>query len=315
MKRSIRSSLLALACAGTFHCTPAAAATSCSRELSQHIPQREADAPGAGAFISATSRLDEDTREFAIRSAFMGGNVPDFLRQLQPVRFGDADRGIELVLCVTPDYLALGSDQDYLLTPMRLATALTIAQRYGFVLPTPRMVDAIYRQSQVRLAPQPLPPGDDMRSTAYYDRHNRMVLQQRSGVGARQGELTAGDKKDLVLTNRLWRMPQRVAIYGWHRADQQPIQPLSTVHGERYADYSHGVRLISATAYLNGQPRPVVELLQDPQLAPLLSDEGAIPRLSALVAALGTRPARQVATSARRPSAQLPLADAFKLGR
>jgi hypothetical protein len=46
---------------------------------------------------------------------------------------------------------------------------------------------------------------------------------------------------------------------------------------------------VSATAYVNGQPRRLLDLLQDPRLAPLLSDEGAIPRLSELVAALAAR--------------------------
>ena len=50
--------------------------------------------------------------------------------------------------------------------------------------------------------------------------------------------LTAGPRKDLVLTSRLWLDPGKVAIYGWHRARGAPIQPLSTVHGAGYADYS-----------------------------------------------------------------------------
>ena len=52
--------------------------------------------------------------------------------------------------------------------PMGLRTALAAAARFGFALPTPRMVDAIYEQAEFHLRPQPLPPGPEMRSNAYY---------------------------------------------------------------------------------------------------------------------------------------------------
>ena len=101
--------------------------------------------------------------------------------------------------------------------------------------------------------------------------------QQRAAYGAAPGALTAGHKKDLVLSQRLWEQPGRVAIYGWHRADGTPIQPLSTVHGARYADYSHGVRLVSQTMFVDGRPTRLLDALADEQLGPLLSDEGPLP--------------------------------------
>jgi len=67
-----------------------------------------------------------------------------------------------------------------------------------------------------------------------------------------------------------------VAIYGWHRLDGLPIQPLTTVHVNTYVDYSHGARLVSRRVLVDGRDRDLGELLQDPNLAPLLSDEGAL---------------------------------------
>jgi hypothetical protein len=98
--------------------------------------------------------------------------------------------------------------------------------------------------------------------------------------------LMAGQKKDLVVSNRLWRKTGRVAIYGWHRGNGTPIQPLSTVHGARYADYSHGVRLVSAVAFVNGQARSIFDILEDPRLAGIVSDEGPIIRLASLIEAV-----------------------------
>ena len=53
-----------------------------------------------------------------------------------------------------------------------------------------------------------------------------------------------------------WRAnPGKIAIYGWHRLNGAPIQPLSTVHGACYADYSHGIRLVSETVLVDGKTR------------------------------------------------------------
>lgn len=259
------------------------------------LPPRPAAAMEGSAFVRAVAGLDEDERESAIREALMDGNLPPFLHQLAPVRLKSDGSGPLLTLCVAPDYLAVGSDPDYLLVPMRLETAVAVAGQYRFMLPTKRMVDAIYEQSAVHLRPQPLPAGEQMRSTDYYRRHNELIRAQRAALAAPAGALTSGHKKDLVLTNRLRRIPARVAIYGWHQAEGRPIQPLSTVHGERYADYSHGVRLVSAIAYVDGAPRPLVELLEDPRYAGLLSDEGPIDHVAQFVAGYGREAADSLA--------------------
>ena len=262
----------------------AAAAEPCPAALTQAIPPRPAAAMTGSDFVRATSGLTEIEREPVIADQLLAGDLPAFLRRLRQVTLQSRTdgRALRITICVTPDYLALGSDRDFLRMPMSLPTALRVAGRFGFVLPTRRMVDAIYEQAEVRLRPQPLPAGPEMRSTAYYWWHDREIREQGLALGAALGVLVAGDKKDLVLTNRLLVKPDRVAIYGWHRGDGDPIQPLSTVHGARYADYSHGVRLVSATAYVDGQPTPIVDLLADPRLSVVLSDEGPVPRLATL---------------------------------
>jgi len=258
----------------------------CDPQALEHIPVRPPDATTASQFLQTIAVADDDARESAIRAELVEGNVPQFLRRLVPVAMTDGPSGEHVVVCALPDYLAVGSDPDFLRLPMRLATALTVAADFGFVLPTRKIVDAIAAQAPAHLAPQPLPAGPTMRSTAYYRRHNELIEGQRRALGVELGELTCGDKKDIVLTNRLWTKPSNVAIYGWHRLDGTPIQPLSTLHGERYADYSHGVRLIGATAYVDGRPRSIVDLLEDPGWAGVLSDEGVMPRLDELMGAL-----------------------------
>lgn len=261
----------------------------CGAALLQALPSRPPSALSGSEFVRRVQAMSETERDRAAEAELIAGNLPSFLRSLAPIHIrGKLRHGpaASVTVCVMPDYLAIGSDRDFLRMPMRLSTALRVAQRYGFTLPTSKLVDAIYAQATVRLAPQPLPAGDEMRSTGYYWRHNELIDGQRLALDAPRGVLTAGHKKDLVLTNRLWRTPGRVAIYGWHRAPDSPIQPLSTVHGARYADYSHGVRLVSSVAYVNGEPRSLLEVLADAELAPLLSDEGEIPRPAELLATL-----------------------------
>ena len=276
-------------------CTCVEAATSanapCNDELTHSIPDRPHDAPTGSTFVSEVAGTADDEREARILDTLLAGNMPAFLRKLKPVHLqGAAGTLSDVTVCVFPDYLAVGSDENFFLTPMRLQTALAVASRFHFTLPTRRIVDAIYAQAKMHLQPQPLPASDAMRSTAYYSQHNELVREQRAALTDDLGFLTAGDKKDLVLTNRLWSNPGRVAIYGWHRPDGNPIQPLSTVHGIRYADYSHGVRLVSDTAYVGGRATPLLALLQDRQKATAVSDEGEIRNAADLLKHLRSQP-------------------------
>ena len=266
--------------------TTDAAAGPCSQVLTQGIPARSPSAETGSEFVRHTAALSEPEREAVIAAQLMAGNLPGFLRHLKPVMLhGQLPGGeaVEITICVTPDYLALGSDTDFLRIPMGLRTALATAARFGFVLPTPKMVDAIYDQAEVHLRPQPLPPGPEMRSNSYYWEHEQRIREQRLALHAPLGALTAGQKKDLVFTNWLWGKAGRVAIYGWHQHAGAPIQPLSTVHGARYADYSHGVRLVSAVAFVNGRARSILEILVHPWLAGIVSDEGPIIRVASLI--------------------------------
>jgi hypothetical protein len=254
--------------------------------LIRKIPLRSDRSLTGSQFAAQIFGLDKNLREEAIEKQLDSGNLPDFLRRLKPVRFSQrsAEGVTELTIFVMPDYLAVGSNDDFLLIPMSLRTALAVAARFGFILPTRKIVDAIFSQSAFHLTPKPLPAGPRMRSTAYYETHNQKIARQRLALCCTPGELIAGHKKDVVVSNHLDHRRGKIAIYGWHRPSGEPIQPLSTIHGANYADYSHGIRLISDMVLLNGQPRSIYEILEDPRLALLLSDEGPLGRIRDLMA-------------------------------
>jgi hypothetical protein len=291
--------VLAIMTFAGMHAALAQPSPSCDQDPIRTIPHRAADAPAGSEFARRVEALSGPQRDAEVRSEILSGNVPQFLRHLAPVTVANADAAhpVAITVCVLPDYLAVGSDKDFVFVPMGLEAALDIADHFGFDLPTPKLVDAIYQESAVKLAPQPLPAGDQMRSTDYVVHHTQLITRQRSEIGGTLGQLTAGDKKDLVLTSLLWQNPGRVAIYGWHRAVNEPIQPLSTVHGARYADYSHGIRLVSSVVYVDGIKRSIDDVLAEPRLAALLTKEGPLTRIAERLSILMARMARDRATA------------------
>lgn len=235
------------------------------------IPPRPAGAVAGSAFAKAIADLPHEQREAAILKEILSGNVPAFLRSLVPM---ELKHGTHTARCfAAPDYLAIGSDEDFLRVPMTPMTARKIADDFEASLITRKLSDDIWKNAPIQLAPKPL--SRDRESVATFLQHQQIIQEQLGGLKGRTG-LVAGIKKDIVLTNRLREKPNRVAIYGWHQVDGKPIQPLTIVHVDWYVDYSHGARLISRDVHVNDRWMRVEEVLKDPKLAPLLSDEGAM---------------------------------------
>ncbi|MGA9451745.1 MAG: hypothetical protein WBW41_10450 [Verrucomicrobiia bacterium] len=243
-------------------------------------PPRAANAPGGTDFIKIISPLDFTRREQAVVQEVWAGNVPAFQRRLCPVIVTNVADGITniAVFFVTPDYLAVGSDKDYLLMPVSPNTAQRVADRLGCVLPTRKMVDEIYAAAEVKLAPSPIPPGPAMTTVPIFAQINEMIRTQRQANLSSHplGALVAGHKKDVVISARLADVTNRVAIYGWHQTNGTAIQPLYTGHAAAWVDYSHGIRLVSQNMLVNGETKTVAEVLADPKLCGLISDEGVL---------------------------------------
>ena len=267
----------------------------CPALLGAAIPPRATTMASGSQFARGIDQMVRGQRDAQTVQAVSRGDIPNFLRHLKPVElhaYASDGRALKATICVMPDYLAVGNDKDFLRMPMGFAAATEVAARLGFVLPTPRMVDAIYRQSERQLNPQPLRAGPAMRSTAYFTRHNADIATQTQRLGIVPGLLLAGHKKDVVLSNRLDSHPGRVAIYGWHQANGEPIQTLSTAHGVEYVDYSHGIRLVAAVMLLNGKLTSVQQVLSDAQLSVVLSDEGPLTHLARYMPARDNRVAQ-----------------------
>ncbi len=244
------------------------------------LPERAMDAVPGRVIADRIESLALAEREQAILTEVLSGNVPGFMRRLCPVSVTNVADGRTNIgtFFVTPDYVCVGSDDDALLMPMTPMSAQRLADQLGCMLPTRRMVDAVYRAAEVKLEPAPIAPSPAMTTVPVFMAHNGIVRTQRLErmAGHPPGALVAGHKKDVVISARLDEAPGKVAIYGWHRIGGVPIQPLYLDHGVSWVDYSHGVRLVHQAMRVNGSTTTVAGVLSDPCRAGLLSDEGVV---------------------------------------
>lgn len=257
------------------------ASTACGQTL--NLPVRPLRAPSGTEFTNIVGTMPPPTdafseREYWIYAQVISGNVPGWMRALNPVTVSVA--GHTATYFVIPDYLAVGSDTDYFLAPTTPLLAQRLADRLGCTLPTRKMVNQIWTNAAVKLNPQPIPPSAEMITVPVFARHNAMVRAQRDTFTNAQppGALVAGDKKDVVISSLIHSnlhagVSKPVVIYGWHYPSGSPIQPLYNGHEETYADYSHGIRLVQMNLTVDGNPDTVTNVLASSSLATLLSDD------------------------------------------
>lgn len=203
----------------------------------------------------------------------LAGNIPSFMKKFETIRVESIDSAtgekIHAVYYVTPDYLCVGTDDDWARIPLTPMAAQEVADSLGCFLPTRKMVDDIYKTAKIKLEPVPMYAFRDSTPTMWH--HHLIIEGQRK---SRNGLIT-GIKKDVVITSKISRdaKPNRVAIYGWHKLDGKPIQPLYTGHVDWYVDYSHGVRLVSRKIKIGNKELDYKNVLSDKKLKGLLCDE------------------------------------------
>lgn len=245
------------------------------------IKNRKSDALSGSSFfdIISDSSLTPAKREHLIFKQIKKGNVPNFLRALKMVTINDTinNTPYRLKIYVIADYLAIGNDTDYCYVPTTPMLAQKIANYTSTLLPTKKISDLIYQNASIKLTPQPIPPNNKMSTVPVFIQHNQMVQQQLSNFSRDSTSLIAGNKKDIIISNKIYgENTKRVVIYGWHQPNGNAIQPVYNKHTNLWVDYSHGVRLIAKEGLLNDEPVKLDDLLKDKGLARIISDEGPI---------------------------------------
>lgn len=173
-------------------------------------------------------------------------------------------------IMVSADYIAAQGVR----VPLWPSTAQRVADRFGAMLPTKALVDAIWRAATVKVAPRSMTPRADASrdSNKLLAEHEALV---NAAIAGRTG-LIDGDKKSIIVGRSIPTTPGKVFIYGWHRLNGVPVQPVFGGHGATYVDYSHGTRLVSRTAFVDGRAVPIEQVFADPSLATLVNESGTL---------------------------------------
>lgn len=234
--------------------------------------QSPRDTLSGSHFYRLTAAWKWRERDSLAVQQILHGNMPAFLQKFVPItsRYTDsAGNQYTAKMYVTPDYLAVGTDADWARIPLTPMAAQQLADSFHCFLPTRKIVDLIYAQAKVKLEPIPMYAFRDSSVTMW--QHHLIIEGQRKG---RKG-LIAGIKKDVVIAGKILEdsRPNREAIYGWHLPNGKAIQPLYTGHINWWVDYSHGIRLVYQTIWVNGKPYDYRTVLQHPVWKKLLSDE------------------------------------------
>ena len=245
---------------------------SCTASRKLRLPDRQKNAITGTEFYKKIFSMSWKEREEIAKKEILNGNIPGFLKKWVRINTSivtDDGQKINAHYFVLPDYVSIGSDEDFARIPLTPMAAQIIADSLHCFLPTTKMVDEIYRAAAIKLDPVPMYAFRDSAVTMY--QHHLIIEGQRK---LRKG-LIAGIKKDVVTTNKLLKdaTPNRVAIYGWHKLNGVPIQPLYTGHVNWYVDYSHGIRLVFQTIYINNKPMNYWEVLGNKKLRKILTNE------------------------------------------
>lgn len=200
-------------------------------------PEPPPGAEGATSILARTAALSQDAREREFVALVERGNVPSWTWSAAPVRPG---------LAAMTDFLAVGSDDDFVWIPLTPRTAAAVLAAHGMRLPTRSEADAIFAAARSG--------GGFLPFQSFSPRHGQTrwgsdaISETRRRIEAERGGrrgLLDGHKK-YVLGRAVVNGEGRVIIYGGHTQDGAQVQPCSTVHDESYLDYSHGIRGVRA---------------------------------------------------------------------
>ena len=245
---------------------------SCQTTKKIDAPQRTSSLTGSDFYHQAFGMKWNERDSFVVKE-ILAGNIPSFLKKFEKIKVSIVDSStgklINAAYFVAPDYLSIGTDDDWARINITPLAAQKIADSLTCFLPTRKMVDDIYKAAKIKLEPVPMFAFRDSTPTMWH--HHLIIEGQRKG---RKG-LIAGIQKDIVISGKITRdpKPDRVAIYGWHKLDGNPIQPLYTGHIYWWVDYSQGIRLVYRKIKVEKKWMDYTEVLNDPVLKKILCDE------------------------------------------
>lgn len=117
---------------------------------------------------------------------------------------GPLDHSLAMVPVTLPNGEVWEVTKDYVAGPVGINEAATIVKNLGLELPSPALVDAIWRQADLKLVPL---PRNNVISQAVFDDQVAKIEAQKAG---KDFTLVGGQFKDVVNNSG------HTEIYGWH---------------------------------------------------------------------------------------------------
>ena len=239
------------------------------------------------ASASSTSKVDAVVDALASFGALPDYIAADFWKYVV-IRGG----GHTLKILVAPDYAALGSPDPFRIGRASPFCAQAICDSLGqVILPSRKIVREVQRAASPRLAFIDVKGAPWHIPIAQIETERALVAandgadEKFAALGISPGEgLTIGYRKAIVVGPSL--DGSKVAIYGGIGTNLDPasglrevVQPYYTGHASSYADYSHGIVLVSRKAILDGESvdlRFDVFGSPDPSVVALVNDHGVV---------------------------------------
>ncbi len=226
--------------------------------------------PGS-QFLESLRGMSEADRDAAIFREVSRGNIPDFMRPenfYELAVFGSVNgQDVEVRIQVAIDYLAVGTNDDFVRVPVSPLLAQRIADQFGYILPTETVVRELDGESRATRQDITFLPAPDaaqlvidpqtgrqvyeswnhkeytayegrwMRSVEFIDKINvladEQILQRKL-----RGGIRAGQSKDIIYHPEAQRK-STVCIF------HPRVQGVNFVsHPDSYWDYSHGARYL-----------------------------------------------------------------------
>jgi len=222
---------------------------------------------------------------------------------LQHVLSGDAEThwsplvvSPRLQLLVMSDALKLGG--------VRIGAGAKLAQQcadaLGAMLVTPRVLDLMYAARAVTLPPELQYDATQMATTHWMVKYSaRVDAALAAAGGAPEGGIVQTVGKPFVLSNLLLAHPGKSVNYSWYcppgsvsggkwQAQNVPAYPSVSLpdvyvlqqpswgHNAYQSDYASVMVFMHQKCVLDGKQVPTSQVLQDPALASLVSQEGVL---------------------------------------
>lgn len=172
-----------------------------------------------------------------------------------------------------------------------------IADLLSCSLLTPKLQDTMWMQAQTRILPYLAYDATRMQLTSWMQKATAGVDKLLADAGYVAGNLAMGIGKPWQLSNALLEHPGRAENYGLyvpkgkapgqnyfgvHAAqtvtptDAYVLQDPGWAHGLTQDDYSELISLVSRQCEIDGKPADFSQVIQDPELAGLVSHEGPL---------------------------------------